>query len=80
MTVLKLSNQMELLHVHLHLDELEEKSMREHLGMLYTKGGYTTIEGTLVCLVLCSGTYMMLQNTACYPNLKSVRNQTTDDV
>ena len=26
--------------------------MPEHLGVLYVKGGYTTQEGTLVCLVL----------------------------
>ena len=26
--------------------------MREHLGVLFVKGGYTTKKGTLVCLVL----------------------------
>ena len=42
---------MELLRVELDRDELEEKSIRGHLGVLYVKGGYT-LEGTLVCLVL----------------------------
>ena len=48
----KLSTRMELLRVELHRDELEEKSIREHLGVLYVKGGDTVREGTLVCLVL----------------------------
>ena len=38
--------------VELDRDELEEKSILEHLGVLYVKGGYTMKEGTLVCLVL----------------------------
>ena len=52
---MKLNNRMELSRVEQDRDELEEKSMQEHLGVLYTKGGYTMKEGTLVCLVLCSG-------------------------
>ena len=40
------------MRVELDRDELEEKSIREHLGVLYVKGGYTLKEGTLVCLVL----------------------------
>ena len=51
-TLPKLSARMELLRVELDRDELEEKSIREHLGVLYVKGGYTLKEGTLVCLVL----------------------------
>ena len=43
---------MEVLRVELDRDELEEKSIQEHLGVLYVKGGYTLKEGTLVCLVL----------------------------
>ena len=45
-TLPKLSTRMELLRVELDRDELEEKSIRQHLGVLYVK------EGTLVCLVL----------------------------
>ena len=51
-TLPKLSTRMELLRVELDRDELEEKSIREHLEVLYVKGGYTLKEGTLVCLVL----------------------------
>ena len=43
---------MELLHVELDRDEREEKSIREHLGVLYVKGGYTLKEGTVACVVL----------------------------
>ena len=43
---------MELLRVELDRDEPEEKSIREHLGVLYVKGGYTLNDGTLVCLGL----------------------------
>ena len=57
---MKHSNRIELLRVELDRDEVEEKSLREHLGVLYTYGGYTTKEGTLVCLVLCRGTHMIL--------------------
>ena len=39
---------MELLRVELDRDEPEKKSIREHLGVLYVKGGYTPKEGTLV--------------------------------
>ena len=45
---------MELLRVELDRDELEEKSIREHLGVLYVKGGYTLKEGTLVAWC-CTG-------------------------
>ena len=51
-TLPKLFTRMELLRVELNRDELEEKSIREHLGVLYVKGGYTLKEGTSVCLVL----------------------------
>ena len=51
-TMPKLSTLMELPRVELDRDEPEEKSIREHLGVLYVKGGYTLKEGTLVCLVL----------------------------
>ena len=51
-TLPKLSTRMELLRVELDRNELEEKSILEHLGVLYVKGGYTMREGTLVCLVL----------------------------
>ena len=54
-TLPKLSTRMELLRVELDRDELEEKSIREHLGVLYVKGGYTLKEGTLVCPVLHRG-------------------------
>ena len=47
-TLPKLSTRMELLRVELDRDEVEEKSIREHLGVLYVKGGYTLKEGTLV--------------------------------
>ena len=40
--------------------------MREHVGALYTKGGCTTKEGTLVCLLLYRGTYMMLPHAVYY--------------
>ena len=53
-TLPKLSTRMQLLRVEVDRDELEEKSIREHLGVLYVKGGYTVQEGTLVCLVLHS--------------------------
>ena len=43
---------MELLCVELDRDEVDEKSIREHLGVLYVKGGYTLKDGTLVCQVL----------------------------
>ena len=36
-------------------DELEDKSMREHVGVLYFTGGDTTKQGTLVCIVLYRG-------------------------
>ena len=51
-TLPKLSTRMDLMRVELDQDELEEKSIRKHLGVLYVKGGYTPKEGTLVCLVL----------------------------
>ena len=57
---------MELCCAELHHDGPEEQGMREHPGVLYTKGGYTTKEGTVVCLVLYRGTYMMLRHAACY--------------
>ena len=40
------------MRVELDRDELEEKSIREQLGVMYVKGGYTLKEGTLVCLCL----------------------------
>ena len=51
-TLPKLSTRMELVRVELDRDELVEKSIRKHLGVLYVKGGYTLKEGTLVCLGL----------------------------
>ena len=47
-----MSTRMELLRVGLDFVEREEKSIREHLGVVYVKGGCTLKEGTLVCLVL----------------------------
>ena len=40
------------MRVELDRDELEDKSIRERLRVLYMKGGYTLKEGTLVCLGL----------------------------
>ena len=51
-TLPKLSTRMGLMRVELDRNELEEKPIREHLGVLYVKGGYTLKEGTLLCLGL----------------------------
>ena len=40
---------MELLRTELDRDELEEKSMQRHLGVLFVRGGYAAREGALVC-------------------------------
>ena len=57
---------MELLHRKVDQDGLQEKSMRDNLGVFYTKDHYTTKEGTVVCLVLYGGTRMMLEEAAYY--------------
>ena len=65
-TLPKLGTRMQLLPVGPDVAELEEKVLREHCGVLYMKGGYTTKAGTLVWLVLYNGTYMMLQHVVCH--------------
>ena len=71
-TLPKLFRRMELLRVELDRDELEEKSIREHLGVLYTKGGYTLKEGTLVCLGLHRVAVRELCGGSQFSNTKAV--------
>ena len=63
---------MELLRVELDRDEPEEKSIREHLGVLYVKVGYTLKEGTLVCLGLHRVAVRELCGGSQFSNDKSV--------
>ena len=63
---------MEILRVELDCDEMEVKSIREHLGVLYVKGGYTLKEGTLVCLGLHRVAVRELFGGSQFSNAKAV--------